>query len=579
MKGRVRRDPGEAVGRRAFCFLLLPRDDGQVAGPSPVASRLADRGDCQVHVLDCTDVGPFGRTAPEPTNDDRLTAHSLGELVADDLTGLPRYGGDEPALVLGESILEAFLSLQAEHGFELVHFPGCAAAMRLIEAKRHGAFAIAPLVAVELGEPAFWLASHRLKPPSGARDLKLDHCERYAFAHADVRIAGDAAVLAAARALEWPIGEVLTEEPDADRLLAFARPPTGRSRSSRPAASLTVLVSHYNHGPFLPGALTSLAAQSRPPDEVIVIDDGSTSSEARRVFAEQEEIYPGWTFLRQANAGPGRVRNVGLERARGAFFLPFDSDNLAAPDLVERLLGAMESDSAPAALACHNLSFVDDSDVEAGRFVGRYSPTGGPRLLAAVENVYGDSCSIFDTEALRAVGGFEVDRWSATEDWETFVKLACEGYEIDVLPLPLFYYRTNSGGRLQGAAADPSTEGRLHGHLVERFFLDASLSRLERRQLWETLQAYDRFAAVEIQNLLAEQRRWHDGEMAALHRFREEELDLQEARLLVEVETERARAHALAAELDALRGAGLRRWARERLSRGADGAGPAPRGR
>ena len=239
---------------------------------------------------------------------------------------------------------------------------------------------------------------------------------------------------------------------------------------------MTVAVAHYNHDQFCPAALASLAAQTRPPDEVIVIDDGSTSDVARRVFAEQETHYPDWTFVRQENAGPGVARNRALERAGGTYFLPFDSDNIATPRLVERLLEAMERNPSRAATTCHYVAFVDDADIEAGDFAFRYSPTGGPRLSGCLENVYGDTCALFRAEALRSVGGFEAHRWSPHEDWETFVKMTVRGLEVEVLPQPLFYYRTDCGGRLQALTADPAVTFRHRAHLIDEFFADAELT-------------------------------------------------------------------------------------------------------
>jgi glycosyltransferase involved in cell wall biosynthesis len=285
---------------------------------------------------------------------------------------------------------------------------------------------------------------------------------------------------------------------------------------------------------------------------VIVIDDGSTSEAALGAFAEQEALYPDWTFVRQENAGPGPARNRGLEQASGTYFLPFDSDNVAVPTMLERLSRAMELNPSRAATACHNLAFTDDEDIAAGRFPSRYSPTGGPRILACVENVYGDTCSIFRTEALRSVGGFEVNRWSPTEDWETFVKIAARGLEIDVLPRPLFYYRTDAGGRLQGLGTDPATKLRLRAHLLDEFFGAATLTDLERRELFECMQGFDDFVTEGVENRLAEQRRWHDNQMADLAAFRESELEKVRALLGGEREAERARADAAKRELDSL---------------------------
>jgi glycosyltransferase involved in cell wall biosynthesis len=323
------------------------------------------------------------------------------------------------------------------------------------------------------------------------------------------------------------------------------------ARASRPA-TVTVAVAHYNHDRFLPGALASLATQSRPADEVIVVDDGSTTEAARRVFSEQETLYPQWTFVRQENAGPGATRNRCLERASGTYFLPFDSDNVAAPDLVEKLLEAMEQNPSRAATTCHNLAFVEDTDIDAGEFAFRYSPTGGPRLSACLENVYGDTCALFRTEVLRSVGGFEANRWSPHEDWETFVKMTVRGLEVEVLPQPLFYYRTDSGGRLQELSADPLVPFRQRRHLIDQFLADAELTPRERRDLWECLVAFDRFVTEGVEERLGEQRIWHDSQMADLHGFREAQLEELGDRLGAELEAQRARAEAAEAELAAL---------------------------
>jgi hypothetical protein len=563
--------PGDAVEPRGRWSACLPVTavDGVLAAPA--AATLIETPLCEVHVLLCS-TDPEEALEPPPAFGEDVVVHRLNDLVSAEALTLQRFGGDDPELVLGESILAALIQLQPEHRFRLVQFASCGPAMRVVQAKRGRALPDDLTVAVELGEPSFWSQANGARPRTGPRDLKLDHGERSAFAGADVQIALGPTVLAAARAAEWEVADdVVTDDLDGPGYLERLAPPAQVEVGGRGSVTVAVAIAHRDHARFLPGAMASIARQDRPADEVLVIDDGSTDPAALAVFAEQEGLYPGWTFVRQENTGPGGARNAGLERAQSTLFLPFDSDNLAAPDMVERLLAAMESDAAPAALACHNLSFVDDADIAAGQFLARYSPTGGPRLLGCVENVYGDTCSIFDAATLRAVGGFEVGRWSATEDWETFVKLVEAGHEVDVLPLPLFYYRAGPGGRLQKAAADPAIERRLHAHLIERFFLGSDLSRLEHRQLLEVLQAYDHFARVETENRLAEQRRWHDSQMADLHRFREEQLAEAEERRKAEVEAERSRSEALAGELESLRAVGLRRWARDvgaRLGRG-----------
>ena len=320
--------------------------------------------------------------------------------------------------------------------------------------------------------------------------------------------------------------------------------PTRVERISEPS-TVTVAIPHFNHDRFLPAALASLAAQSRLADEVIVVDDGSTSARARQVFGELEQAYPDWTFLRQENAGPGVARNRSLERAGGTYFLPFDSDNIATPGLIERLVTAMDRNPSRAATTCHNLAFVEDADIAKGDFAFRYSPTGGPRLSGCLENVFGDTCALFRTDVLRSVDGFEVHPWSPHEDWETFVKMAVRGLEVEVLPQPLFYYRVEVGGRLQTLGADPAVIHRQRALMIDQFFADAELTPRERRDLWEMLLAFDHVSF----GGRSEQQLWHESEMTKLRSWSDERLEELRAHLLEQVEAQRARAEV--AEQDA----------------------------
>lgn len=211
---------------------------------------------------------------------------------------------------------------------------------------------------------------------------------------------------------------------------------------------VTVVVTHYNLGSYLPQALDSLAVQTYPRLDVLVIDDGSTCPHSRRVFEQEQARFPGFRFVRQDNAGPGKARNHGLALARGAMYVTVDADNIARPEMIERLVGGLSRNPGLAAMSCFFLAFQDSADLASGQFLHAYTPTGGPHLLALVENVYGDTNAIFRTADLRAVGGFEADRNTPWEDWETYVKLVGAGYRVDVLPEFLFYYRVRGDGRL-----------------------------------------------------------------------------------------------------------------------------------
>ena len=88
-------------------------------------------------------------------------------------------------------------------------------------------------------------------------------------------------------------------------------------------ATISCIVPVYNGARFLAEALESILAQSLPPDEIIVVDDGSTDDTPAVVAA-----YGTVDYVRQENRGPAAARNRGVTLARGDFLSFLDADDL-----------------------------------------------------------------------------------------------------------------------------------------------------------------------------------------------------------------------------------------------------------
>src|SRR4051812_43020886 len=76
--------------------------------------------------------------------------------------------------------------------------------------------------------------------------------------------------------------------------------------------TLTVVVANYNHGRFLPRCLAAIAAQTRAPDEVLIVDDASTD-DSLTVISAFETRLPGFRLIRRENnCGVVATLNEGL---------------------------------------------------------------------------------------------------------------------------------------------------------------------------------------------------------------------------------------------------------------------------
>jgi glycosyltransferase involved in cell wall biosynthesis len=103
---------------------------------------------------------------------------------------------------------------------------------------------------------------------------------------------------------------------------------------------VSALVPTFNRSAFLKEALSSLLRQTRPPEEIIVIDDGSIDDTAQVVAS----FAPAVRYLFKANGGKSSALNLGLEHASGELIYILDDDDIADDDAIERMSEVFRND-------------------------------------------------------------------------------------------------------------------------------------------------------------------------------------------------------------------------------------------
>ena len=95
----------------------------------------------------------------------------------------------------------------------------------------------------------------------------------------------------------------------------------------------SIIIPLYNRPQEIKELLESLCTQTYPHFEVLVIEDGSTQDAKAIVESFQDSLRVYYFF--KENSGQGFSRNYGFERAKGDYFIIFDSDILVPPDYLE----------------------------------------------------------------------------------------------------------------------------------------------------------------------------------------------------------------------------------------------------
>jgi glycosyltransferase involved in cell wall biosynthesis len=107
-------------------------------------------------------------------------------------------------------------------------------------------------------------------------------------------------------------------------------------------SAVSVIIPCFNHAAYLEQALASVRAQSRVPDEIIVVDDGSSDGSG----AIAARFAPQVRLVTQMNQGIGAARNTGLAAARGTVIAFLDADDLWPAESLKLRLDRL--DAAPA---------------------------------------------------------------------------------------------------------------------------------------------------------------------------------------------------------------------------------------
>src|SRR5262245_29720896 len=105
---------------------------------------------------------------------------------------------------------------------------------------------------------------------------------------------------------------------------------------------VAVVIPCFDMGRTIEEAIDSALQQTRPVNEIIVVDDGSTDLYTRQVLAQLRR--PKVRVVRTVNNGVTKTRNYGISLTNAPYILLLDADDLLESTYVEKTAACLDED-------------------------------------------------------------------------------------------------------------------------------------------------------------------------------------------------------------------------------------------
>ena len=213
-----------------------------------------------------------------------------------------------------------------------------------------------------------------------------------------------------------------------------------------------VVVPNWNGRRWLPGLLDSVAAQTRAPDEVLVVDNGSTDGSV--ALLRERGVA---AIELGSNTGFAHAANVGLRRASADAVALVNTDVVLAEDWLERAVRALGDGVGSVAtkmVLLDDPGVIDDAGDELRRDGVAHQRAHGRRddgRWDAPGEVF-SACAgaaLYRRDAVLDVGGFDERLFSYLEDVDLGLRLRLAGWRCAYQPAVARHARHGSSGQLE----------------------------------------------------------------------------------------------------------------------------------
>ena len=195
--------------------------------------------------------------------------------------------------------------------------------------------------------------------------------------------------------------------------------------------SISVVIPVFNRKQLIERSINSVINQTYPPDEIIVIDDGSIDG----TYDLIKKNFPQVILIHQENKGVSAARNVGITIAKGNWIAFLDSDDEWFPEKLEEQINYLKINNSYKICHTDEIWIRNQARVNPMKKHKKYGGKIYNKCLPLC--VLSPSSIIIHKDIFDDVGLFD-EKLPVCEDYDMWLRI-CYKYEVLFLNQKLIY--------------------------------------------------------------------------------------------------------------------------------------------
>jgi glycosyltransferase involved in cell wall biosynthesis len=242
---------------------------------------------------------------------------------------------------------------------------------------------------------------------------------------------------------------------------------------------LSAILPNYNHGNTIGEAIAALASQAPAPDEIIVVDDGSTDDSVGIIRNLSRHVPNLRLVALPRNVGAIGALNRGLQEARGEFVYFGAADDLTLPGLFAALLPLLEASPDIAFASAEGL--VSDSEtgetnprppVRPADSAAIFTPADVARIFKRIDNWILTGAALIRRDMMLRDGGLDASLGAFADGYALRGLAFAHGCAF--VPHTGLIWRISASGVSRSQAADPTKSLAVLTNALDRMGKDSA---------------------------------------------------------------------------------------------------------